>query len=403
MADIPRTMTAIEIAEPGAPQVLRAVQRPVPAVGPGEVLIRVVAAGVNRPDVMQTNRPLRAAAGNHGHPGPRGRGRSRRLWRGRQVSRRQWASGLRAAGRRGLCRVRRRAGGAMPADSRIGSACTRQPRCPETFFTVYHNVFERARLRAGETLLVHGGSSGIGTTAIRLAKAFGLASSSPPAAPDKCEACVALGAERAINYRSEDFVAAVKEATAGRGADVILDMVGAAYLAAKHRGSGGRGPNRAHRDARRSRGAARPASSVPEAPAPDGFHAAPAVRRAARVGSRRRCGHDVWPKFATHDLLPPIHARFPARRCVACPRADGIERAHRQDPARRRLSGCCRLEVSRGPQCLKPRPQETAVCTAQAPPPVSIIAVGDRVRGVFSARHLRLHFAPSIRSGDRGL
>ncbi len=196
----------------------------------------------------------------------------------------------------------------LPIPDRVG--IHEAAALPETFFTVYHNVFERARLRAGETLLVHGGSSGIGTTAIRLAKAFGARVIVTAGSPEKCAACVALGAERAINYRTEDFVAAVKEATEGRGADVILDMVGAAYLARNIAAAAveGRialiatlGGHEAELDLRylfQKRLSLMASTLRPQS-----------IEQKGRLAQELRAR--VWPLFATHDLQPPIHARFP--------------------------------------------------------------------------------------------
>ncbi len=306
-------MTAIEIAEPGGPQVLRAVQRAVPAVGPGEVLIRVAAAGVNRPDVLQRTGRYAPPAGITDIPGL-------------EVSGEIVASGAGVAEPlQGATVCALLAGGGyaeyavapavqcLPIPDRVG--VHEAAALPETFFTVYHNVFERARLRAGETLLVHGGSSGIGTTAIRLAKAFGSRVIVTAGSAEKCAACVALGAERAINYRSEDFVAAVKEATGARGADVILDMVGAAYLARNIAAAAveGRialiatlGGHEAQLDLRylfQKRLSLMASTLRPQS-----------VEQKGRLAQELRAR--VWPLFATHDLLPPIHARFPLADAV---------------------------------------------------------------------------------------
>jgi NADPH2:quinone reductase len=301
-------MTAIEIAEPGAPQVLRAVQRPVPAVGPGEVLIRVAAAGVNRPDVLQRIGRYAPPVGTTDIPGLEVSGEV------------VGCSADVTAPLSGATVCALLAGGGyaeyatapavqcLPIPDRVG--IHEAAALPETFFTVYHNVFERARLRAGETLLVHGGSSGIGTTAIRLAKAFGARVIVTAGSPEKCAACVALGAERAINYRTEDFVAAVKEATEGRGADVILDMVGAAYLARNIAAAAveGRialiatlGGHEAELDLRylfQKRLSLMASTLRPQS-----------IEQKGRLAQELRAR--VWPLFATHDLQPPIHARFP--------------------------------------------------------------------------------------------
>ena len=224
---LPDRMTAIEIETPGGPEVLVPGERPVPAPGMGEVLIRVAAAGVNRPDVLQRQ---------GGYPPPPGASD---------------IPGLEVAGQ--VVALGPEAGGLQPGDEvtalvtggGYAAYCAAPvPQClpvpkglspieaaaiPETFFTVWTNVFDRGRLQAGESLLVHGGSSGIGTTAIQLAAALGSRVFATAGSAEKCRACEALGAERAINYREADFVEVVKAAT-GRGADVILDMVGGDYI-----------------------------------------------------------------------------------------------------------------------------------------------------------------------------
>jgi putative PIG3 family NAD(P)H quinone oxidoreductase len=229
MMSLPRTMTAIEIAQPGGPDVLRLAQRPTPQPGEGEALIKVAAAGVNRPDVEQRKGAYPPPPGASDIPGLEIAGTVAALGPG--------AKGL-ALGER-VC--------ALVAGGGYAEYCTAPvPQClpipaglddkaaaglPETYFTVWQNLFDRARLQPGETVLIHGGSSGIGTTAIQLAKAFGAARIFATAGSDeKCAACRALGADRAINYKTEDFAAAIKAETGGRGIDVILDMVAARYL-----------------------------------------------------------------------------------------------------------------------------------------------------------------------------
>jgi NADPH2:quinone reductase len=229
MPSLPATMTVIEIAEPGPPEALRAATRPVPAPGPGEVLIRVAAAGVNRPDVLQRRGHYPPPPGVTDIPGLEVAGEVVALGAGLTEP---------ALGARVCALV---AGGgyaeyvAAPAPQTqpvpAGLALEEAAVLPEAFFTVYYNVFIRSRLRGGETLLVHGGSSGIGTTAILVAKALGARVLVTAGSQEKCAACRRLGADLAIDYRREDFVAATLAATAGRGADVILDMVGGAYLA----------------------------------------------------------------------------------------------------------------------------------------------------------------------------
>lgn len=229
MADaLPEMMTAIAISEPGGPRVLKPETRPVPRPEGGDILIRVSAAGVNRPDVAQrtgayppppgaSDLPGLEVAGTVAAVGPEAR-----RWRvGDQV-----CALTPGGGYAEYCLTHE--SNALPVPH--GFTLTEAAALPETFFTVWHNVFQRGGLKAGETFLVHGGSSGIGTTAIQLAAAFGATVLATAGSADKCEACVKLGATRAINYREEDFVAVAKEAIGGRGVDLILDMVGGSYI-----------------------------------------------------------------------------------------------------------------------------------------------------------------------------
>jgi putative PIG3 family NAD(P)H quinone oxidoreductase len=222
------TMRAIEIAEPGGPHVLRPARRPLPEPGPGEVRVRVDAAGVNRPDVIQRQGKYPPPPGASDIPGLELAGTIDALGDG--VT--DWGVGDRVCalvsggGYAEYCAVP--AIQCLPIPS--GFDAVQAAALPETFFTVWANVFERGGLRAGEILLLHGGTSGIGTTAIQLARAFGARVLATAGSPEKCAACVALGAERAVNYRAEDFVAAAREATGGRGVDVVLDMVGGPYI-----------------------------------------------------------------------------------------------------------------------------------------------------------------------------
>jgi putative PIG3 family NAD(P)H quinone oxidoreductase len=221
-------MRVVEIAKPGPPDVLRIAERPTPTPGAGEVLIKVVAAGVNRPDVLQRLGKYPPPPGASDIPGLEVSGHIEE--RGDGVV--QWRPGdavcaLVAGGGYAEYCVAPQAQCLRPPDavSLIDSA-----GIPETFFTVWSNVFGRGRLQRNETILIHGGSSGIGTTAIQLAAAFGARVCTTAGTEEKCEACRGLGAELAVNYRSTDWVAACKEATSGRGVDVILDMVGGDYV-----------------------------------------------------------------------------------------------------------------------------------------------------------------------------
>ena len=225
-------MRAIAISRPGGPEVLQLVERPDPVAGAGECLIAVEAYGINRPDVLQRKGAYPPPAGASDLPGLEVAGR---IVAGD-------AQALAAAGLKpgdAVCALV--AGGAyaelcvapvgqclpVPAGWSMAEAAS----LPETFFTVWSNVFERARLVSGESLLVHGGSSGIGVTAIQLARAFGARVLVTVGHADKAAACLRLGADVAINYREQDFVAEIKAATDGRGVDVILDMVAGDYVA----------------------------------------------------------------------------------------------------------------------------------------------------------------------------
>src|SRR4029077_9477860 len=228
-AMIPATMTAVEIREPGAPQVLRAVQRPVPEPGAGEVLIRVAAAGINRPDVLQRKGLYPPPAGVTDIPGLEVAGEVVR--QGPDVREPQQGARVCAlvAGGGYAQYVAAPAVQCLPVPAQL--SLEEAAALPETFFTVWLNVFERARLQRGETLLVHGGAIGIGTTAILLGKAFDARVLVTAGSAQKCAACRELGADVAINYHEGDFVEATLRATDGRGADVILDMVGGNYVA----------------------------------------------------------------------------------------------------------------------------------------------------------------------------
>ncbi len=226
---LPATMTAIEIREPGEPQVLGACQRPVPAPAADEVLVRVAAAGVNRPDVMQRKGLYPPPPGASDIPGLEIAGEvvaAGDAVRGLTVGDRVCAL-VPGGGYATYCT----ASAALCLPWPAGYDAVRAAALPETFFTVWSNVFDRARLASGERILVHGGSSGIGTTANQLARAFGAVPYATAGSARKCAACVELGAEAAINYREEDFVERIAALTGERGVDVILDMVMGEYLA----------------------------------------------------------------------------------------------------------------------------------------------------------------------------
>jgi NADPH2:quinone reductase len=228
MTALPNRMTVMAIREPGGPDVLTAEPRPVPKPGTGEILIKVAAAGVNRPDVMQRMGLYPPPSGATDIPGLEIAGAV--VGRGSGVSRWKDADKVMAlvvgGGYAEYCIAHESHALAIPA----GLSPIEAAAIPETFFTVWYNAFERGHLAAGETLLVHGGSSGIGTTAIQLAKALGARVVTTAGSAEKCAACLKLGADVAVNYKTEDFVAATKKATGDRGADVVLDMVGGEYI-----------------------------------------------------------------------------------------------------------------------------------------------------------------------------
>lgn len=301
-------MRAVEIREPGPPEVLVVTERPVPVAGPGEILIRVAAAGVNRPDCLQRRGIYPAPPGASDLPGLEVAGHVAALGAGVTG----WQPGER------ICALL--AGGgyaefcAAPAVQCLpvpaGLSLTAAAAVPETFFTVWTNVFERGALSAGETLLVHGGASGIGTTAIQLGRAFGAEVLATAGSATKAALCRQLGAARAIDYRSEDFASAVREHTGGRGVDVILDIVGGSYLEANIAAlaPGGRlvvigllGGARGQLDLGRllTRQLTVTASTLrPRSPAEKG-----------RIASALR--ERVWPLLATGRVAPVIQATLP--------------------------------------------------------------------------------------------
>ncbi len=221
-------MRAIEITKPGAPDVLQLCERPMPVANAGEVIIKVHAAGINRPDVLQRTGNYPVPPGASDLPGLEVAGEI--------VDGDLAGSGFSKGDM--VCALVQGGGYAEYCAAPIaqclpvpkGLSAVEAASLPETFFTVYSNVFDRARLSEGETLLVQGGTSGIGVTAIQLATAMGHRVFATAGSDDKCRACESLGAEKGINYRTEDFVEVVKAATGGKGVDVVLDMVAGDYL-----------------------------------------------------------------------------------------------------------------------------------------------------------------------------
>ncbi|QOZ36862.1 NAD(P)H-quinone oxidoreductase [Bradyrhizobium sp. CCBAU 53421] len=227
MPNLPAQMTVVAISKPGGPEVLVPETRALPVPKAGEILVKVAAAGVNRPDVAQRSGSYPPPPGASDLPGLEIAGEVVALGEGAKHKIGDKVMSLVAGG-----------GYAQYCIAQDAQAMTVPPQLsmqeagaiPETLMTVWHNVFERGALKAGETLLIHGGSSGIGTMAIQLAKAFGAKAIVTVGSQDKADACLKLGADHAVNYKTEDFVEAVKKATGGNGADVILDMVGGDYI-----------------------------------------------------------------------------------------------------------------------------------------------------------------------------
>jgi NADPH2:quinone reductase len=228
MEKIPSQMTVIGISKPGGPEVLLPETRPVPMPAANEILIRVMAAGVNRPDVAQRSGAYPPPPGASDLPGLEVAGEVVALGEGAHKHKLgdKVMSLVAGGGYAQYCIAQDAQAMAVPAALSILEAGA----TPETLMTVWHNVFERGRLQPGETILIHGGSSGIGTMAIQLAKAFGSKVIVTVGSTDKADACVRLGADHAINYKTDDFVAAAKSMTSGTGPNVILDMVGGDYV-----------------------------------------------------------------------------------------------------------------------------------------------------------------------------
>jgi NADPH2:quinone reductase len=298
-------MDVVEIAAPGGPEVLRPARRPLPTPGPGEVLVRVAAAGVNRPDVFQRQGRYAPPPGASDLPGL-------------EIAGHVVGDGAALRDGDAVCALLPGGGYAQYAVA-AEALCLPVPRAfsmeeaaalPETFFTVWHNVFERGRLAPGETLLVHGGSSGIGTTAILLARAFGARVLVTAGNPEKCAACVALGAERAIDYKTEDFAAVVAEATGGRGVDVVLDMVGASYLERNLACLAPDGRLVVIAVLGGSRAELNLVTVMQKRPTVTGSLLRPRpVAEKARIAAALRA--EVWPRLDRGEIRPVIHARFP--------------------------------------------------------------------------------------------
>jgi len=313
MSNVPAHMTAIEIGTPGPPQTLRLASRPVPEPGPREVLIRVAAAGVNRPDVMQRKGLYPPPAGVTNIPGLEVAGEVIGL--GPDVTEPSLGAHVCAlvAGGGYAEYVAAPAPQCLPVPAAL--SLEEAAVLPETFFTVYYNVFMRARLRPGETLLVHGGSSGIGTTAILLAKAFGARIIVTAGNAEKCAACRTLGADLAIDYNQEDFVARTLEATGGHGADVILDMVGGEYLVRNMDAAAVSGRIAIIAAQRGTKTGIDLIRLMTKRLWVGGSTLRPqTVESKAQIAASLR--REVWPLFESKSLRPVIHARFPLREAA---------------------------------------------------------------------------------------
>lgn len=305
-------MRAIEITSPGAPDVLRAGARPAPVPGAGELLIRVAASGVNRPDVLQRTGNYPVPPGASDIPGLEVAGV---VVEGDEAAMAQ--AGLKKGDR--VCALVAGGGYAELCVAPVGQ-CLPVPRglsdieaasLPETFFTVWSNVFDRGRLAAGETLLVQGGTSGIGVTAIQMAKALGAKVIATAGSDEKCRACLDLGADHAVNYRKADFAAEAKSLTGGAGVNVILDMVAGDYVAREIEALAEDG---------------RLVIIAVQGGVQSGFNAGLVLRRRLTVtGSTLRprpvafkaaiaqaLARNIWPLLESGAIKPVIHSTFPA-------------------------------------------------------------------------------------------
>lgn len=301
-------MTCVEIAAPGGAEVLRPVSRPIPRPGPGEVLIKVAAAGINRPDVLQRQGRYDPPPGASDLPGLEVAGEIVAL--GSDVV------GLSVGDQ--VCALLAGGGYAQyavaPAPQLLpvpaGLSLIEAAGLPETVFTVWTNVFERGALQPGESLLVHGGAGGIGSTAVQLAKAFGARVFSTAGSDDKCRAVEALGAELCVNHRAADFVAEIKAATGGRGVDVVLDMVGGDYVARNIDllAADGRHVSIAFLNGPKATLNLFPVMTKRLTLTGSTLRARPVAEKGRLAAAVRE---KVWPLIATGAFRPPVHATFP--------------------------------------------------------------------------------------------
>ena len=321
-------MRYIDAERPGGPEVLVVKEGPAPVPGSGEVLIRVHAAGINRPDTMQREGKYPPPAGASPLLGLEVAGEVSAVGDG--VSR--WSLGDRVCALTnggGYAEfVTAPAGQCLPVPS--GLRMEEAAALPETFFTVWTNVFDRASLKEGESFLVHGGSGGIGTTAVQMAKQRGARVFATAGTGEKCAACRRLGAEIAVNYREDDFVQVLKQATEGRGVDVILDMVGGRLREPEPGTRRNRRPGCQYRFPERVQGGDRPDAAPDEAAHPDRLHPSRPHRRGqggdrGETRSRDLAAHRIGTDQAGHG------GRFPPGEGCGCPSAHGTGKPHRKN------------------------------------------------------------------------
>ncbi len=305
---LPSHMTCIEIPEAGGPDALVPGQRPIPQPKAGDVLIKVAAAGVNRPDVMQRQGMYPPPPGASDIPGLEAAGTIVALGAG--------VEGL-AIGQKVTALMT--GGGYAEYATTPAALCLPVPdgydmiqaaALPETFFTVWHNVFQRAALQPGEKFLIHGGTGGIGTTAIQLAKYFGATVFATAGTPGKCQACLDLGADVAIDYRQQDFVQVIAEQTNGKGVDVILDMVGGDYLPKniKSLAADGRHVSIAFMHGPKAEVSFLPVMLKRLTLTGSTLRPQPTVQKAKIAAELRE---KVWPVLSQGKMKPIIHATFP--------------------------------------------------------------------------------------------
>ncbi len=311
---VPSRMTAIAISAYGAPEMLVPREVPVPTPGTGEVLVKIAAAGVNRPDVMQRQGHYPPPPGAPDIPGLELAGEVVAL--GPDVKR--WKLGDK------ICALVPGGGyseywvthesTALPVIPQL--TMVEAAAIPETFFTVWHNVFERGALKAGETMLCHGGSSGIGTTAIMLAKNFGARVIVTAGSQEKCDACLKLGADVAINYNTQDFVAETKKATDGKGAELIIDMVAGEYIQKNYEAArvDGRIVQIAFQRPPKATVDFRPLLIKRLWHTGSGLRPRPVHEKAAIA---RGVEANVWPLIAAGKVKPVIYKTFPLREAAA--------------------------------------------------------------------------------------